>query len=1031
MSATLIFVSLLATLVATAYLYVKNSYSYWKRRGIPYKTPSFPFGNFPKTFMSKKCLGEELQDIYNESAEPFIGVFTSIQPALLVRDPKIIKDIMIKEFQSFGHRGINANVDVDPMANNILLQTDEKWKRARAQFSPAFTSGKLKGIFNTIVDCGKSLDKYVDRFANTDKSVEMRELFARFATNVIVSVAFGLDIDCIENPDNEFRKHGEEIFRPCLKNMLRLNLAIMTPTLAKLFKIRFADKETGDFMIDAVRQNIEYREQNNVSRKDFFQLLMQLRNTGKIEDNDDDWTAKSTSDRKEITIEEMAAHAFLFFAGGFESSSSTMSFCMYELAKHPETQQKVYDEIVSVLEKHDGHLTYEAVADMKYIGQCLDESLRLHPPFPTSGRECTKDFKIPDSNVVIEKGTTILLSPLGLQYDPKYYEEPRKFKPERYNQSETANKSFEEMPDLVFGLGPRNCLGMRLGLLQSKIALILLLQKFKFELDERHKNTELKMNPTSTVLNPMGGLNLKASRNKLANDRMSALLIAVSLLAILIVTAYLYVKSAFDHWRRKGVPFKEPVFPFGNFANSFLQKKQFGEVVADLYNGTSEPYLGIYAGFQPGLLVRDPKLIKDICIKNFHSFDQRVFQVNVEADPMADNLLLQNGEKWKRMRTQFTPAFSSGKLKGMFDTIVACGNSLDKHIGKFADTNKAVEIRDVFARFATNVIASVAFGIDIDCIENPENEFRKYGQKIFKPSLRNILRANINVIMPKVSKWLGLRFVDKEIGDFMIETVRQNLEYREKNNVTRKDFFQLLMQLRNTGKVQEDDDWSAKADSNKKSLTIEELAAQAFLFFGGGFESSSSTMSFCMYELAKSPEKQQKAYEEITKILEQHEGQLTYDAVADMKYVDCCLDESLRLHPPFPIGTRKCTKNFNIPDTDIIIEKGTSIFFPTLGLQYDEKYYEEAEKFKPERYYDQQKTSRNFEEMPDLVFGLGSRNCIGMRLGKLQSKIAIVLLLRKFKFDLDDQHKNIELKLNPRSIVLAPMNGLNLKVYSR
>lgn len=54
-----------------------------------------------------------------------------------------------------------------------------------------------------------------------------------------------------------------------------------------------------------------------------------------------------------------------------------------------------------------------------------------------------------------------------------------------------------------------------------------------------------------------------------------------------------------------------------------------------------------------------------------------------------------------------------------------------------------------------------------------------------------------------------------------------------------------------------------------------------------------------------------------------------------------------------------------------------------------------------------------------------------MRLGKLQSKIAIVLLLHKFRFELDDQHKNTELKLNPRSIVLSPINGLNLKVYSR
>lgn len=139
----------------------------------------------------------------------------------------------------------------------------------------------------------------------------------------------------------------------------------------------------------------------------------------------------------------------------------------------------------------------------------------------------------------------------------------------------------------------------------------------------------------------------------------------------------------------------------------------------------------------------------------------------------------------------------------------------------------------------------------------------------------------------------------------------------------------------------------------------------------------------------------------------------------------------MRLHPPFPIATRKCTNNYKIPDTNVIIEEGTSIFFSTLGLQYDDKYYDEPKKFKPERYSDSQKTIKNFEEMPNLVFGDGPRNCIGMRLGKLQSKIAIVLLLNKFRFELDDQHKNTELKLNPRSIVLAPINGLNLKVYSR
>lgn len=122
MSATFIFVSLFATFVVTAYLYVKNIFSYWKRKGVPYKQPSFPFGNFSETFLQKKSFPEILEDLYNETTEPFLGIFSTLQPALLIRDPKIIKDVFIKEFQSFDHRGMEVDVNADPMANNILLQ---------------------------------------------------------------------------------------------------------------------------------------------------------------------------------------------------------------------------------------------------------------------------------------------------------------------------------------------------------------------------------------------------------------------------------------------------------------------------------------------------------------------------------------------------------------------------------------------------------------------------------------------------------------------------------------------------------------------------------------------------------------------------------------------------------------------------------------------------------------------------------------------------------------------------------------------
>lgn len=106
----------------------------------------------------------------------------------------------------------------------------------------------------------------------------------------------------------------------------------------------------------------------------------------------------------------------------------------------------------------------------------------------------------------------VFFTAIGLQHDPKYYDDPLEFKPERHSESETADKGFDEMPSLWFGAGPRNCLGLPLAQLQTKVAMILLLHKFKFDLDEQHKNTELKMNPSSVILTPMNGVNLKVTR---------------------------------------------------------------------------------------------------------------------------------------------------------------------------------------------------------------------------------------------------------------------------------------------------------------------------------------------------------------------------------------------------------------------------------------------------------------------------------------------------------------------------------------
>lgn len=126
---------------------------------------------------------------------------------------------------------------------------------------------------------------------------------------------------------------------------------------------------------------------------------------------------------------------------------------------------------------------------------------------------------------------------------------------------------------------------------------------------------------------------------------------------------------------------------------------------------------------------------------------------------------------------------------------------------------------------------------------------------------------------------------------------------------------------------------------------------------------------------------------------------------------------------------RECTKDYRIPGTDITLEKGTSIIIPTFSLQRDEKYYSEPMKFDPERFFNGNSNQKTSGDQPYLPFGDGPRICIGMRMGKLSTKVAIASILHKYNVVLDEQHIDNELKLG--SITLPPKLGINLKFKSR
>lgn len=242
------------------------------------------------------------------------------------------------------------------------------------------------------------------------------------------------------------------------------------------------ESDVENFFLNAVKETIEYREKNDVKRRDFMDLLIQLKNKGYIEDVDHkyDKNAEGTSSTltyrlkqkffftfdffffisaggDKFTFEQAAAQAFVFFAAGFETSSSAMTFALYELAKNPEVQKKLQAEIDDVVRKNGYDVPYEAIHNMEYLEAVINESLRMYPPVGSLFRECTKDYKIPELGIKIEKGTAVNIPILGIQNDPDYFPNPEVFRPERFIGEEKAKR--DNFLHLPFGEGPRICIG--------------------------------------------------------------------------------------------------------------------------------------------------------------------------------------------------------------------------------------------------------------------------------------------------------------------------------------------------------------------------------------------------------------------------------------------------------------------------------------------------------------------------------------------------------------------------------------------
>ncbi|XP_026462806.1 cytochrome P450 6k1-like, partial [Ctenocephalides felis] len=496
-------------IITVIYSYFLYSFTYWKRKDVPYIQPSFPFGNISAMFFRKQSMSQVMSNLYNSVQKPFFGIYVFLFPRLVVKDPELIKMIMVKDFQNFQNRGNEFDPKTNALASNLFSLSGEAWVKLRNVLSPAFTSGKLKVMMETITKCGEQLQEHLSEKAKNSEVVEFKDLAARYTTDIIASVAFGIDVNSVKNPDDEFRQIGKKIFQVSnYKDFIVKLLFHNCPELINLLRISIINADVYKFIMNIVQQIVTLREKKGVVRNDFMQMLIQLRNSGKV--NEDDGMKVKIKDAKLLSIEAIAAEARLFLAAGFETSSMTMSSFFYEISQNPYIMKKVQNEIDTCVKRYGG-FTYEALNDMKYLENCISETLRLYPVLLSLTRECLTDYKIPGSKTVIPKGTRVLIPLLGLQRDPKYFSNPEKFDPDRF--SDDRKDSITPYTYMPFGEGRRACIGMRLAKLQMKVGLAMTLYKFDI-LKSAKTSQEIRHDPESSGVSLLGGIWLQVAHRK-------------------------------------------------------------------------------------------------------------------------------------------------------------------------------------------------------------------------------------------------------------------------------------------------------------------------------------------------------------------------------------------------------------------------------------------------------------------------------------------------------------------------------------
>nr|UOU03266.1 cytochrome P450 3045C6-2 [Brachionus rubens] len=497
-------------------------------------------------------------------------------------------------------------------------------------------------------------------------------------------------------------------------------------------------------------------------------------------------------------------------------------------------------------------------------------------------------------------------------------------------------------------------------------------------------------------------------------------------------TAVVYLGKiwyAYRFFNKRGLKGPQPEFFYGNY-REIRKNRNYSEVIRDWTKKYGKTY-GYFEGHQPVLVTSDLDIIQQVFIKQTSNFNARKRPIlDKKEDDPGTHLVQSTNGRWKRMRMIINPTFSSSKLRELSPLLVTCTERLIDCLDKEKETE--INITQYFKRFTMDSIWNCAFGVDINMQYQKENEYFNKCEQAFSTSSNFVLPFYLGVYFHELRQQImqclmlfnrvASKFVDsKRLTPFYwLRTKVSELVKIRQNDATnkKKDFIQLLMDAKADPSEEKNFNYSELS----RKLTMKEIEANLVLFMLAGYETTSTTLSYASYILSIHPEEQVKLYEEITSQFGTDKRAINYEEMQNLEYLDWFIKEVLRMYPiANAIIARRCTQATTIKGIDIPVDLPIAVDVMTIHFDHELWGPVDTSLFYPPRH----SVKRN--PLSFLSFGIGPRNCIGMKFAMKELKIALVNLILNFEFH---KEKSFELEID-ESVVRIPKNGVKVILKKR